>query len=108
MEPVQSVQNQAKSDAAAHGIAHVMGLVHAQIVHHSQNVAYPEFEVIIFGAVGFVAAAVPSGVDQDQPVVLLQLFDEAVGVPGLQAVGESVLHHQRRAVSLNVKVNLDA
>jgi len=55
---------------------------------------------------GFVTTPVASGVNQDQSVVLLEGLDIAIRVPVADAAGEPVLEHQRRAVTLDVVVDV--
>ena len=93
MEAVEGVHHDAEADAAAHGISHVMGFAHSQVVHNGQHIVDPKFQVVISRIVGFVTAAVTSGVHHDQPVFLLQPLHEAVGVPVFQTAGKAVLQH---------------
>lgn len=58
--------------------------------------------------VRFIARTVSTRIDQDQAMSRLQGFDIAEVIPGLEAVGEAVLEHQRRAITLNLVMNADA
>ena len=57
---------------------------------------------------GLVTAPVASGVNEDEPVALLQRLDVAIGVPVTDTAGEPVLEHQRRPVALDVVVDVDS
>jgi hypothetical protein len=43
---------------------------------------------------GFLAASVPSCIDQDKRIILLQRGDLAKLIPALQTISEPMLEHQ--------------
>src|SRR6516164_1824264 len=53
----------------------------------------------------FVARPMTAGVNEYQPIIRLQRVDIAALVPGLNAVSEPVLNHQRRTRALDLVVN---
>jgi hypothetical protein len=105
MEPIQGMKNNAEADASSHGISHVVGFTYSQVVHDRQHVVHPQFQAVALGVVGLTAASVAPSIHHDDPVLFLQLYHEAVGVPVLQAAGEAVLQHQWRAVAFDVVVD---
>jgi hypothetical protein len=53
-----------------------------------RNISRP---LIGFEFMGFIACAMATGVDQDQPIFRLQAVDVAELVPGLETIGDPVL-----------------
>lgn len=61
--------------------------------------------IVGVGLMGLVACPMTASVDQDEPITRLQRFHISEVVPAFQAVGKTVLEHQRLPITLNPLMN---
>jgi hypothetical protein len=86
-----------KAVLAPHREAKVVGGDNGEVIEHGHDVSDDVLETVSLGFMGLIARPVPAGIDQNEPVLVLERLDIAEFVPALQAVPKPMLADQRGA-----------
>jgi hypothetical protein len=79
-----------------------VGLGNGEIIKYGHDIDRDVLEAVGLGLMRFIARPVPSSIDQDEPLLVLERLDIAEFIPAFQAIPKSMLEDQRRTVALHL------
>jgi hypothetical protein len=96
-----------ETDFAPHGIAQDVGLRELEMIEDDENIRDGEGPGIGSSLVRFVTGTMPTGINQDEVVIVPQRLDVSGLVPALQATVKAMEEHKRRSCSFYLVMNTD-
>jgi hypothetical protein len=107
-KPLGVIFHNTKTDPSSHGVAQVVRVIYAERVQHRQHILDPVLQGIGLRIVKLIALAMPSGIDQNELIVLPQGSYIPIGIPVLQAAGKAMLEDERWPLTFHLIVNAHA
>jgi len=107
-KPLGVILCDAKTDPSSHRVAQVVCVVHLECIQHRQHIFDPVLQGVGLRIVKLIALPMPSGINQNELVILPQGSHIPIGVPVLQTAGKAMLQDEWWPLAFHLVVNADA